>query len=124
MVDALNFTRITSLALADSVNPCAIAVLTMVLIAILLHDPEKRKRVLYAGIAFIAAVYLGYMVYGAVIIQFFNAFAGILRENAIYIFNGLAIFAMIIGALNIKDYFSYFTIFNRKYCFYFSGKFR
>lgn len=107
MADVLNFTRITSLALADSVNPCAIAVLTMVLIAILLHDPEKRKRVLYAGIAFIAAVYLGYLFYGAVIIQFFNAFASVLRENATYIFNGLAIFAMILGALNIKDYFSY-----------------
>jgi len=107
MVDALNFTRITSLALADSVNPCAIAVLTMVLIAILTHNPEKRKRVLYAGLAFISAVYIGYLIYGAVIIQFFNVFAELLRENATYIFNGLAIFAMVIGALNIKDYFSY-----------------
>lgn len=107
MVNALNFTRITSLALADSVNPCAIAVLTMVLIAILLHNPEKRKRVLYSGLAFIAAVYMGYLFYGVIIIQFFNTFASVLRENASYIFNGLAIFAMIIGALNIKDYFSY-----------------
>jgi cytochrome c biogenesis protein CcdA len=105
--DSVNFLRITSLALADSVNPCAIAVLTMVLVSILIHNPEKRKRVLCAGIAFIAAVYIGYMFYGAIIVKFFTVFAELLRENSIYIFNGLAIFAMILGALNIRDYFYY-----------------
>ena len=102
--DGVNFIRITSLALADSVNPCAIAVLTMVLVSILIHDPKKRKRVLSAGLAFIIAVYIGYMFYGAIIVQFFTVFAEMLRENSIYIFNGLATLAMILGALNIKDY--------------------
>jgi cytochrome c biogenesis protein CcdA len=105
--NGINFARITSLALADSVNPCAIAVLTMVLVSILIHNPEKRKRVLYSGMAFIVAVYIGYLFYGAVIIHFFQTFAEFLRENSIYLFNGLAIFAMILGALNIKDYFYY-----------------
>ena len=107
LFDGVNFIRITSLALADSVNPCAIAVLTMVLVSILLHNPEKRKRVLYAGIGFILAVYIGYMFYGAIIIQFFKIFADFLRDNSYYLFSGLAILAMIIGALNIRDYFSY-----------------
>ena len=107
LFDGVNFIRITSLALADSVNPCAIAVLTMVLVSILIHNPEKRKRVLYAGLAFIIAVYIGYLLYGAIIIQFFRVFAEFLRNSSIYIFNGLAILAMILGALNIKDYFKY-----------------
>ena len=107
LFDGVNFLRITSLALADSVNPCAIAVLTMVLITILVQNPEKRKKVLYGGMGFILAVYIGYMFYGAIIINFFKVFAEFLRENSIYLFNGLAIFAMIIGALNIKDYFVY-----------------
>ena len=105
--NGVNFIRITSLALADSVNPCAIAVLTMVLVSILLHNPEKRKRVLYAGLAFIVAIYVGYMFYGAVIVHFFTVFAEMLRNNSIYIFNGLAILAMVLGALNVKDYFYY-----------------
>ena len=52
MADAFTLTKITSLALADSVNPCAIAVLTMILVAILIENPDKRKKVLYGGLSF------------------------------------------------------------------------
>jgi len=103
----LNLIGITSLALADAVNPCAIAVLTMVLMAILIQNPDKRKKVLYGGIAFVSAVYIGYLFYGLIIIQFFTSFAEFMRLNSNYIYNGLAILAMLIGALNIKDYFMY-----------------
>lgn len=99
--------RITLLALADSVNPCAIAVLTMILVSILIANPDKKKRILFSGVAFVSAVFIGYMVYGTLIIQFFKIFAEFLRENSNYVYNGLAILAMIIGALNIKDYFNY-----------------
>ena len=95
------------LALADSVNPCAIAVLTMVLITILIQNPKNKKKVLYGGLAFVSAIYIGYLIYGIIIIQFFKTFAEFLRENSLYIYNGLAILAMIIGALNIKDFFMY-----------------
>jgi len=103
----LTFWRITTLALADSVNPCAIAVLAMILMALLIQNPEKRKKVLYGGLAFVTAVYIGYLVYGVIIIQFFRLFAEFLRENSIYVLKGLAILAMIIGALNIRDFFFY-----------------
>ena len=105
--DGVNFIKITSLALADSVNPCAIAVLSMVLISILIHNPDKKRKVLQGGLSFILAVYLGYLFYGAVLIQFFNIFTEFLRNNSFYLFNGLAILAMILGALNVKDYFTY-----------------
>ncbi len=107
MDDILNLGRITVLALADSVNPCALAVLAMVLTAILIQNPEKRKKVLFGGLAFVSAIYIGYLFYGVVIIQFFKAFAEWLRENSSYIYKGLAIFAMVLGALNIKDFFIY-----------------
>ena len=103
----INFGRITLLALADSVNPCAIAVLTMVLMTILIQNPEKKKKVLYGGLAFVSAVFIGYLFYGTIIVQFFNSFAEFLRENSVYVYNGLAILAMVIGALNIKDFFMY-----------------
>lgn len=103
----INFLRITGLALADSVNPCAIAVLTMVLMSILIQNPKKRKRVLSAGFAFVASVYIGYLFYGIVIVQFFNTFAQFLRESSSVVYDGLAIFAMLLGALNIKDFFFY-----------------
>lgn len=102
-----NFWRITGLALADSVNPCAIAVLTMVLVSILVENPKNKRNVLLSGFSFVAAIFLGYLFYGAVITQFFLLFAEFLRENSVYVYKGLAILAMIIGALNIKDYFYY-----------------
>jgi len=37
------FTKITTLALADAVNPCVIAILTIVLVTILIQNPEKEK---------------------------------------------------------------------------------
>ena len=80
MPDIANFTRITALALADSVNPCAIAILAMILITILIHNPEKKHKVLYAGLAFVFSVFIGYLFYGTIIIQFFNIFAQWLRE--------------------------------------------
>lgn len=103
----LSFIGITSLALADSVNPCAIAVLAMVLIAIMSQNPDKRKKILFGGIAFVLAVYVAYLFYGLIIIQFFQKFAEFMRINSKYIYSGLAIIAMIIGSLNIKDYFIY-----------------
>lgn len=103
----INFLRITGLALADSINPCELAVLAMVLIALLIQNPEKRRRVLYGGLAFVSAVFIGYMFYGLIIIQFFKTFAGFLRENSGLVYNGLAILAMILGVLNIKDFFVY-----------------
>src|SRR3989339_290393 len=107
MADILNLTKIAWLALADSVNPCAIAVLIMVLVAIMIQNPEKKRKVLYAGLAFISSVFIGYLFYGTIMIQFFRTFAEFLRNNSILIYDGLAIFAMFIGALNIKDYFYY-----------------
>ena len=107
MLDGINFGRITLLALADSVNPCAIAVLTMVLITILIQNPDKRKKILYAGLAFVTSIFIGYLFYGLIIIQFFKTFAELLRENSIFIYRGLAIIAMILGGLNIKDFFMY-----------------
>lgn len=102
-----NFLRMTMLALADSVNPCAIAVLTMVLMTILIKNPENKKKVLWGGLAFVSSVYIGYLFYGIIIIQFFKFFAIFLRQNSVLIYNGFAILSMILGGLNIKDYFYY-----------------
>ena len=103
----LTLLKITTLALADSVNPCAIAVLAMILTSILIQNPDKRKKVLLGGLSFILAVYLGYLIYGIIIVQLFKTFAEFLRNGSIYVYKGLAVLAIIFGALNIKDFFHY-----------------
>ncbi len=103
----LSLAKITLLALADSVNPCAIAVLVMILVAILTKNPDKKKKVLFGGLAFVSAVFIGYLFYGLIITQFFRVFGEFLRTSSVYVYKGLAVLAMLLGALNIKDYFFY-----------------
>ncbi len=99
--------KITALALVDAINPCAIAVLVLILIAIMTANPEKKKKVLFGGLAFVSAIFIGYLFYGTVMIQLFSTLTEATKSNSIYIYNTLAILAMIIGALQIKDYFNY-----------------
>jgi cytochrome c biogenesis protein CcdA len=106
-MEPVSLAKITSLAFADAVNPCVIAILAIVLITILIQNPEKRKRVLYAGLAFVGAVYIGYLIYGFIIIQIFKTFSERIETFSFYLYRGLAIFAMLLGALNVKDYFMY-----------------
>jgi len=107
MVADLTLGKIVALALADSVNPCALAVLTLVLIAILTNNPKNRKNVLMAGLAFTASVYILYLFYGLVIIQFFKGFVSFISSVEPYLYNGLAALAIVLGVLNIKDFIRY-----------------
>lgn len=98
---------ISGLALADSINVCAFAVLTMVLVTILIQNPKKRNKVLFSGLAFIGAVFIMYFVYGVILYQLFHTLTKSVQEISLYFLDGLSILMMIIGALNVKDYFFY-----------------
>ncbi len=99
--------KITTLALADSVNPCAIAMLLLVLVVILMQDPRKKYRVLIGGASFILAIYIGYMVFGFILVNIWKIAAVYLRIASGFIYKAFGILAMIIGALQIKDFFMY-----------------
>ena len=103
----LTLGKITALAAADAVNPCALAVLTLILIAILTHNPENKKKVLLAGLAFSLSVFILYLIYGLVIIQFFKSFSLFIDSFKIYLIKGLAVLAVLLGMLNIKDFIKY-----------------
>jgi cytochrome c biogenesis protein CcdA len=107
MTDILTLGKITSLALVNSVNPCQMAMLVLVLITILTQTPEKRKRVLFSGLAFILAVYLGYLFYGVILVQLFQTFTIFLRQGSIYVKYFFASLSMLVGGLQIKDFIFY-----------------
>lgn len=101
------FIEITGYALADAVNPCAIAVLTMVLVSILINNPGRKNIVLKTGLLFSLSVFMGYFVYAGILVQLFKGFASFFASNSFNIKIIFAILAMIIGALNIKNFFCY-----------------
>jgi len=107
MADIMTLGKITSLALVNAVNPCQIAMLVLVLVTILTRNQEKKKKVLFAGLAFIIAVYIGYLFYGIVLVQLFSTFTEFLRQSSVYIKYAFAVVAMLVGGLQLKDFFFY-----------------
>ena len=99
--------EIIGLAFVDAVNPCALAVMTIVLMTLLTQNPEKKKQVLLGGLAFTLAVFILYFLYGLIMIQFFAHVIPATGKFSYYIFRGFGLFAIILGILNIKDYFAY-----------------
>lgn len=107
MIGELTLAKIVSLAVVDAVNPCALAVLTLVLIAVLTYDPKKKKRnILLAGLAFTASVFIMYLFYGLVIIRFLQIVQA-LTNIRLWLYKILGLAAIILGCLNIKDFLFY-----------------
>ncbi len=98
--------KVISLALVDAVNPCALAVLTMILLSIITYNPNKKKTILLSGLSFVAAVIVMYLIYGIIIIKFFQLIQAITSVRLI-LYKVLGIIAIILGALQIKDFITY-----------------
>ena len=102
----LTIAKLISLAVVDAINPCALAVLTLMLVAILTYNPRKKINVLLAGLAFTASVFIMYLLYGLLIIKFFQL-VQILTAVRLWLYNILGFAAVVLGILNIKDYIKY-----------------
>ncbi len=93
-----------STAIVDSINPCAIGVLLLLLGVLIKHSKEKRKLVKIASI-YIAAVYLVYMLAGLGLI-WFQSFL-IKLGFATYLGAAVGGLVIIMGIIEIKDFFWY-----------------
>ena len=87
--------------LIDSINPCAFAVMIF-LLTFLLEVSSSRKRVVKAGLAYIASVYVTYFLSGLGFLSVIQlaGITGIIVKIA-------AVLALIAGLINVKDYFWY-----------------
>ena len=99
-ISTLTIPAIISAAIVDSINPCEFAVLIILLSTILITG--NRKKALLAGLAFSLAIYLSYFLMG---IGLYSAITSTHITKTIYII--ASILAILLGLLNIKDYFFY-----------------
>ena len=104
--------KIFSLGLADSINPCALSILALVLISIVTYNPRNRRSVLLAGLSFVLAVLIMYLIYGFLIIKAFEIAQSIstVREflyGTLGINFILGLGAILLGVLGLKDFFAY-----------------
>ena len=97
------FWIITSAALVDSINPCAIAVLLILLSSLLIT--KDRKQVLKVGLIFCLGLFFAYFLVGLGLFSVFNFFE--LQKYTEYIHWIIGGFAIFLGLFNIKDFFWY-----------------
>jgi len=106
LAKGLTIPAVVLAAAADSVNPCTFAVLVLLLGTLLVAG--KKGKVLRAGLAFIAAIYISYFLMGIGIFSAIQS-AGVQRPFVI----AVSCLAILLGLWNMKDYFAYgkwFTI--------------
>ena len=100
----LSIPIIVGYALLDSINPCVIGVL-LVMLTILLKTGDRTK-VLIHGAAYTAGVYITYLLGGLTLLGIFNAVRSIaVLSQSLYAVIGF--FVLLAGILEIKDYFWY-----------------
>lgn len=97
---SLSLLAVVGAALVDSINPCAIAVLLILMSALLIANDKKKS--LKAGFAFTLSIYIAYFLFGI------GLFSAIQISGLSYLFYKIiGILAVIIGLANLKDYFWY-----------------
>ena len=94
---------VASAAALDAINPCEFAILILLMGSLLLNEGQ-RKKALYTGLSFVAAVFIAYFAMGIGILQFIRSYT---LSFAGYFYNIVGGLAIILGLLNIKDYFWY-----------------
>ncbi len=97
---ALTLTAVVTAAVVDAINPCAFAVLIILITAVL--GAGNRHRVLYAGLAFSLAVFISYYLMG---VGVYSAVEAAGATQVLYVVVG--VLAILIGLFNLKDYLWY-----------------
>ncbi|MAG47387.1 hypothetical protein CL617_02180 [archaeon] len=88
-------------ALVDSINPCAIGVLIL-LIGTLISISNNKKRMLSVGLIYIASVYIVYFLAGIGLLLFIQRL-NIAQPLSIFV----GALVIILGFIEIKDFFWY-----------------
>ncbi len=102
----LTIAKVLSLGTVDAVNPCALAVLILMMITIVTYNAKDKKKLLLAGLGFVLAVFVTYIIYGIIIVKFFQVVQA-LASIKIWLYRILGVIAIILGVLNIRDFFHY-----------------
>jgi cytochrome c biogenesis protein CcdA/glutaredoxin len=96
----LTLSAVAAGAAVDAINPCAFAVLIILITAILASG--GRRRALQAGMAFSLSIFISYYLMG---LGLYAAVQASAATRAIYV--AAALLAIVVGLFNLKDYLWY-----------------
>ncbi len=103
----LTIVKMTALAAVDAINPCALAVLIILLSMALLRYEKNKKMILFSGLAFTLAIFIAYLSMGLLIIAGYKAATEMASLQMKSLRTIIAVLAIVIGIFNLKDYFNY-----------------
>jgi cytochrome c biogenesis protein CcdA len=96
----LTIPAVISAATVDAINPCAFAVLIILLTTILAS--KNKRRALLSGLAFSSSIFISYLLMGI------GLYSAIQATGLSHNFYGVvAVLAILIGLFNLKDYLWY-----------------
>lgn len=117
-IDLPTLSVILASAAIDSINPCAIGVLIL-MISVVLSGKQSVKRLLGLGSLYILSIYVTYLVAGLGLIYFLASIPLFVTEYLALIIGSFVILA---GLLEIKDFFWYGKGFSLQIPGYFNEK--
>lgn len=100
----IDLSKLVGLAVADSVSPCELSVLILLLTVLFLREPEKKYKILFGGLAFILGIFLTYFTFGLLIIFGFKSVINFTSFDKTFLHMLLALVAIAIGLLNFRDF--------------------
>ncbi len=103
MLDLPQLTIVLGAAAIDSINPCAIGVLIL-MVSVILGQGGSPARLLKVGGAYIFSIFATYLIAGLGLVYFFSAIPIIIAEYLSIAVGALVILA---GILEVKDFFWY-----------------
>lgn len=103
MLDLPTLGLVIGSAAIDSINPCAIGVLIL-MVSVVLGQGGSAKRLLKVGSAYIFAIFATYLIAGLGLVYFFSAIPIVIAE---YLSITVGLLVIAAGILEIKDYFWY-----------------
>jgi cytochrome c biogenesis protein CcdA len=104
MLDLPSISLVVISAAIDSINPCAIGVLILMVSVILSNPKATTRRLVITGGAYILAIFLTYLIAGLGLVYFFKSIPIVIAE---YLSIGVGALVILAGLLEIKDYFWY-----------------
>ncbi|MBP7018368.1 GAP family protein [Candidatus Saccharibacteria bacterium] len=104
MLDLPTLTVVLGSAAIDSINPCAIGVLILMVSVIMGTGKNSTKRLLTLGGAYIFSIFATYLIAGLGLVYFFSAIPIVIAE---YLSLAVGVLVILAGVLEIKDYFWY-----------------
>jgi len=105
--DLQTIAGLAGLAASDSVNPCALAILLVLLTTISARAEGSGRTVLVAGLSFALAIFLTYLAMGVLIIQGLRSIVGVTAGSFGDLYAVVGGVAIVLGLLNLKDWYAH-----------------